>query len=200
MKNVEPKWFIYEASNNVNTKFTAKFVPLPTIQSKETRIRQSFCLSMFCGGVATNLGFCLDPAMHKRYQTRVCVGAVDIEYFLQYFGSTNHHTKSTRIQYLRFNRNNITIHCPSFSFQGYNHLPSLGCSRSYASVKWQVTTSEKVNDYQRNIYWYQEKVYHYRIYFSDLTFFCNPITKLVYVDFEFKKEVWNEKTQAWDVI
>lgn len=199
----EAKWFIYEASKNKNTKFTAEFVPLeePVMKTPVYRMKQACCLEMFCENASILLGFCLNPSIHKRYQDKIFIGGLTVEYFVSYFSRVeNHVVNDPRKQFMHFNGQIITVNCPSFSFIGFDNLPSLGNKKAYHGVTWNVYTNQRVYNNTRNMYQYEPRCDVYRVRFVYLEFFCNPVTNLVFAKYEIVKEHFNYLNNCWELI
>lgn len=138
--------------------------------------------------------------MWKRYQKGVRVGCLYPEYFMQYFSSHNQAKFKKRVQYIRYNGNFITVECPSYEFNEFDHLPGLNCGRNYALVAHKITHYQTKFHDHLPYYWYEQKTFMYKMYFTRIAFICNPVTNMVTIDYEFTKELFDEETEQFVVL
>jgi hypothetical protein len=132
--------------------------------------------------------------MMKRFQKGVRVGTLYPEYFIQYFSSHKEAVYRKRQQYIHFNGNLITTECPSYEFSSFDDLPGLNCQGNYAMMASRITHNQIVYHPTRPLHWFVPKTYLVKTYYSKLCFICNPITNMVCIDYEFRKELIDEQT------
>ena len=134
--------------------------------------------------------------MYRHFQKGIRVGGLSPQYFHKYFSSAGG-VKGKRLQYIKFNGYTITVECPSFKFTGYENIPTLGCAKSYANVAFEQDVPYAVYNHDYSLYCLHKTTIKHRLYFHKLEFICNPVTNMVSVDFEFRKEFKLEGCDQW---
>jgi hypothetical protein len=71
-------------------------------------------------------------------------------------------------------------------------------NRQYAFITWSAITKTQIrHQFYTYLCWLVDLVLDYRIYFNNITFICNPITRMVSVDYEIIVEQKIQGTDQW---